>query len=134
MRDERRASDLKEQQLQFKANLSTRAGHIFQIFRKNCLEYKESVNRIVFQYKFTIKPVIFWLLHSQKYSKFSQKVRGLNNDLSCPLSVAWIKQQFILEAQLLCRYFSDFRCRNCPVFLSSSSFDLPFRKDVFSFG
>ena len=44
MRDERRASDLKEQQLQFEANLSTRAGHVFQIFRKNCSEYKESVN------------------------------------------------------------------------------------------
>ena len=48
--------------------------------------------------------------------------------------VAWIKQQFVLEAQFLRRYFSDFRCRNCQVFLSSSSFYLPFRKDVFSFG
>ena len=42
--DERRASDLKEQQLQFKASLSSRPGHVFQIFRKNCSEYKESVN------------------------------------------------------------------------------------------
>ena len=46
MRDERRASDLKELpeelQVHFEANLSTRA--VFQKFRKNCSEYKESVN------------------------------------------------------------------------------------------
>ena len=31
MRNERRASDLKELQVRFEANLSTRAGHVFQI-------------------------------------------------------------------------------------------------------
>ena len=46
MRDERRASDLKELQDYFEANLSTRAGHVFQRFRKNCSEYKESVNSV----------------------------------------------------------------------------------------
>ena len=42
MRDDRRANDLKELQVHFEANLSTRAGHVFQIFRKNCSE--ESVS------------------------------------------------------------------------------------------
>ena len=45
MRDERCASDLKELQDHFIANLSPRAGHVFQTFRKNCSEYKESVNQ-----------------------------------------------------------------------------------------
>ena len=44
MQDERRASDMMELQVHFEANLSTRAGHVFQTFRKNCSEYKESVN------------------------------------------------------------------------------------------
>ena len=37
-------SDLKKLQDHFKANLSSRAGHVFQTSRKNCSEYKESVN------------------------------------------------------------------------------------------
>ena len=37
---------LKELQVNFEANLSTHAGHVFQKFRKNCSEYKESVNKI----------------------------------------------------------------------------------------
>ena len=32
------------QDVHFEANLSTSAEHIFQNFRKNCLEYEESVN------------------------------------------------------------------------------------------
>ena len=45
MRGERRASDLKELQVHIDANLSNRAGHIFQTFGKNCSEYKESVDK-----------------------------------------------------------------------------------------
>ena len=41
MREEQRASDLKELHVHFEANLSTRAWHVFQKFRKNCLEYKK---------------------------------------------------------------------------------------------
>ena len=44
MRDERRASDLKELQVYVEANLSTRAGHVFWKFRKNFSEFEESVN------------------------------------------------------------------------------------------
>ena len=44
MRDERRTSDLKELQVHFEVNLSTRVWRNFQKFRKNCSEYKESVN------------------------------------------------------------------------------------------
>ena len=86
MRDERSASDLKELQVNFKANLSSRAGHVFNNFAKTVQNTKNRSIRIVFQYKFTIKPVFFWLLNSQKYSKISQKVRGLNNVLRCPLA------------------------------------------------
>ena len=44
MRDERRASDLKELHVHLEANLSTRAGHVFRKFRKNSSEFEESVN------------------------------------------------------------------------------------------
>ena len=44
MRDERRASDLKELEVHAEANLSTRAGHVFRKFRKNSSEFQESVN------------------------------------------------------------------------------------------
>ena len=44
MQDDRGASNLKELQVHFKVNISTRAAHVFQKFRKNCSEYKESVN------------------------------------------------------------------------------------------
>ena len=43
----------------FEANLSTRAWHVFQIFAKTVQNIKNRSIRIVFQYKFTIKPVIF---------------------------------------------------------------------------
>ena len=43
----------------FEANLSTRAWHVFQIFAKTVQNIKNQSIRIVFQYKFTIKPVIF---------------------------------------------------------------------------
>ena len=69
MLDERRASNLKEL-------------HVFRFVQNT----KNWSIRIVFQYKFTIKPFLFWLLNSQKYSKISQKVRGLNNVLRCPLA------------------------------------------------
>ena len=59
MRDERRASDLKELQVHFEANLSTRAWHVFQKFRKKTVHNTKNQSiRIVFQYKFTIKPAI----------------------------------------------------------------------------
>ena len=44
MRDERRASDLKEQQVHVEPNLSTRAGQVFRKFRKKSSEFEESVN------------------------------------------------------------------------------------------
>ena len=69
MRDERRESDLKELSVHFEANLSTRAWHVFQIFTKTVQNIKNWSTRIVFQYKFTIKPVIFQPLNSQKYLK-----------------------------------------------------------------
>ena len=59
MRDERRQSDLKELPVHFKANLSTLAWQVFQIFAKTVQNIKNRSLRIVFQYKFTIKPVIF---------------------------------------------------------------------------
>ena len=43
----------------FEANLSTRAWHVFQIFAKTVQNIKNRSIGIVFQYKFTIKPVIF---------------------------------------------------------------------------
>ena len=61
-------------------------GTFFKNFTKTVQNTKNQSIRIVFQYKFTIRPVTFWLLNSQKYSKISQKVRGLNNDLRCPLA------------------------------------------------
>ena len=67
MRDERRESDLKEPSVHFEANLSTRAWHVFQIFAKTVQNIKDRSIRIVFQYKFTIKPVIFQPFNSQKY-------------------------------------------------------------------
>ena len=65
MRDERRESDFKELSVHFEANLSTRAWHVFQIFAKTVQNIKNRSIRIVFQYKFTIKPVIFQPLNSQ---------------------------------------------------------------------
>ena len=73
MRDERRESDLKELSVHFEANLSTRAWHVFQIFAKTVQNIKNRSIKIVFQYKFTIKPVIFQPLNSQKYKKFGRK-------------------------------------------------------------
>ena len=46
-------------------NLSTRAWHVFQIFDNTVQNIKNRSIRIVFQYKFTIKPVIFQPLNSQ---------------------------------------------------------------------
>ena len=58
MRDERRASDLKELQVHFEANLSTRA--VFKTFAKKLFRIQKNQSiRIVFQYKFTIKLAIF---------------------------------------------------------------------------
>ena len=54
-------------------------GMFFKDFAKTV---QNTRNRSI-QFKFKIKPVIFWLLNSQEYSKISQKVRGLNNDLRC---------------------------------------------------
>ena len=59
MRDERRASDLKELHVHFEANLSTRAWYVFQNFAKNVQKTKNRSIRIVFQHKFIIKPAIF---------------------------------------------------------------------------
>ena len=44
MQDKRHASDLKELQVHVKANLLTRAGHIFRKFRKSSSEFEELVN------------------------------------------------------------------------------------------
>ena len=54
MRDERRASDFKELQVHFEANLSTREGHVFQTFQKTVQNTRNRSIRIVFQYKFAI--------------------------------------------------------------------------------
>ena len=59
MRDERRASDLKELHVHFEANLSTRAWHVFKNFAKTVKNTKNRSIRIVFQCKFTIKPASF---------------------------------------------------------------------------
>ena len=70
MRDERRESDLNELSVHFEANLiSTRAWHVFQIFAKTVQNIKNRSIRIVFQYKFTIKPVIFQPLNFQNVLK-----------------------------------------------------------------
>ena len=107
----------------------------FTNFAKTVQTTKKQSIRIVFQYKFTITPVIFWLLNSQKNSNISQKICGLNNVLRCPLPRRLDKQQFVLEAQFLCRFISwIFAVETVEKFLGSSSFDLPFRKGVFSFG
>ena len=49
----------------------------FKHLAKTVLNTRNRSIRIVFQYKFTIKPVIFWLLNSQEYWKISQEVRDL---------------------------------------------------------
>ena len=68
-------------------NLSNRVEHGFQKFREETVRNtKNWPIRKVFKYKFTIKPVISCELDFHKYSKITKKVRGLNNDLRCPLA------------------------------------------------
>ena len=46
------------------------------------------------KYNFTIKPVISCELDSHKYSNITKKLRGLNNDLRCPLAF-WLDKTTI---------------------------------------
>ena len=77
----------------------------------NSSEYGKSAIRKAFQYKSTIKPVIICVLYSLKHFNFTKRY----NFTTLP------------------RYCFDSPGRNFRIFLRSSSFDLPFRKDVFSF-
>ena len=78
IRDDKRVSDLKELQVRFEVNLSNRAEHGFQKFRKKTIKNTKNWSiRKVFKYKFPIKPVISCELNSHKYSNVTKKVSGL---------------------------------------------------------
>ena len=61
-------------------------GTFFKNFAKTVQNTKNRSIRIVCHTNSQSKLQFFWLLNSQKYWKISQKVRGLNNDLRCPLA------------------------------------------------
>ena len=63
-RGNRLTSDLKEMRVNFEVNLSTHAEHIFKNFANTVRNTKNWSIGIVFQYKFTIKPVIICVLYS----------------------------------------------------------------------
>ena len=131
-RTERLASNLKKFSVNYEANLSTLATHLrstfFKTFPKTVRDTTNQSIRIVFQHKFTIKPVIICVLFQatlehyhgspQLLKKFA---RRLDKTTNCIRSTFFTINAWVCTAKI---YW---------VFLRSSSFDLPFRKGVFSF-
>ena len=77
---ERLASNLKKFPVNYEANLSTFATHLrsmfFKPFPKTLRDTTNQSIRIVFQHKFTIKPVIICVFYSQEHSNITMEVRG----------------------------------------------------------
>ena len=74
-----------------------------------------------------IKPVIICVLYSLKHFNFTKPIRRSNVDFETAVISPLDKTTSCPRSSIFSRYcFSR-------IFLRSSSFDLPFRKDVFSF-
>ena len=89
--------------------------------------------RKAFQYKSTIKPVIIRVLYSLKHFNFTKRIRRSNVDFETAAISPLDKTTSFPRSSIFSRYCVDSPGRNFLIFLRSSSFDLPFRKDGFSF-
>ena len=106
-------------------------------FKHFAITVQNTKNRSIrkaFQYKSTIKPVIICVLYSLKHFNFTKPIRRSNVDFETAAISPLDKTTSCPRSYIFSRYCFDSRsCRNFRIFLRSSSFDLPFRKDVFSF-